>query len=161
MLVGYNHNIRYKGDIFHIQTEDSGINNPHIITLLYRGGTILASKKTSYADIIKIDNLEQVVEELMQEQHKEMLRRLKGGEFDSRAFPGGVPAAPAPAAAEVQAPPAPTAEPPASPPRAAAAPLRPAAAAPSPPPSPAAEGERAATLDQIILDYLLTDDTGR
>ena len=25
MLVGYNHNIRYKGDAFHVQTEDSGI----------------------------------------------------------------------------------------------------------------------------------------
>lgn len=160
MLVGYNHNIRYKGDIFHIQTEDSGINNPHIITLLYRGGTILASKKTSYADIIKIDNLEQVVEELMQEQHKEILRRLKAGEFDSRAFPGGAPAA---AAAETPAPATatPMTTPPAPPPRPAAVPVQPEVAAPSASPSPAAEGERGSTLDEIILDYLLTDDTGR
>lgn len=89
MLLGYNHNITYKGSVFHIQTEDSGIKNPHIITLLYREGVILCSKKTSYADILKIDNLEAVVEDLMKEQHKEMLRRLKSGEFDSRAF-GGV-----------------------------------------------------------------------
>jgi hypothetical protein len=76
----------YKGKVFHIQTEDSGINNPHIITLLYRGGTIISSKKTSYADIIKVDNLEQVVEELMKDQHKDMLRNLKAGKFDERAF---------------------------------------------------------------------------
>lgn len=87
MVVGFNHNIRYKGDIFHVQTEDSGIRNPCITTLLYRGGTIIASKKTGYADIIKIEMLEKVVEELMKEQHKEMLRRLKAGEFDDRAFP--------------------------------------------------------------------------
>ncbi len=86
MVLGFNHNIRYKGEVFHVQTEDSGISNPHIITLLYRGGTIIASKKTSYADIIKIENLEAVVEELMKDQHKEMLRRLKAGEFDARAF---------------------------------------------------------------------------
>ncbi len=86
MLLGYNHNITYKGSVFHIQTEDSGIKNPHIITLLYREGVILCSKKTSYADILKIDNLEAVVEDLMKEQHKEMLRRLKSGEFDGRAF---------------------------------------------------------------------------
>ncbi len=86
MLLGYNHNVTYKGSVFHIQTEDSGIKNPHIITLLYREGVILCSKKTSYADILKIDNIEAVVEDLMKEQHKEMLKRLKSGEFDERAF---------------------------------------------------------------------------
>jgi len=86
MLLGYNHNINYKESVFHIQTEDSGIKNPHIITLLYREGVILSSKKTSYADILKIDNLEAVVEDLMKEQHKDMLRRLKSGEFDEKAF---------------------------------------------------------------------------
>lgn len=86
MVVGFNHNIMYKGEVFHIQTEDSGISNPHIITLLYRAGTIISSKKTDYSDIIKMDNLELVVEELMKDQHKEMLRRLKAGEFDERAF---------------------------------------------------------------------------
>jgi hypothetical protein len=160
MLVGYNHNVCYRGDIFHIQTEDSGISNPHIITLLYRGGTILASKKTSYADIIKIENLEQVVEELMKEQHKEMLRRLKAGEFDSRAFPGLPPAParePSPPKGTEQAP----AAAPVPPPQAAPPP---AAAAPPPPPRRAEvvpqEG-RTSTLDEIILDYLLTDDADR
>lgn len=83
MVVGFNHNFRYAGEIYHIQTEDSGLRSPNIVTLLYQGGTILASKKTSYADIAKIDNLDQVVEELMKEQHKNMLRDLKAGEFDA------------------------------------------------------------------------------
>jgi hypothetical protein len=86
MVLGFNHNIQYKGEVFHIQTEDSGVDSPHIITLLYLGGTIISSKKTSYADIIKIDDLERVVEDLMKEQHKDMLRRLKAGEFDDKAF---------------------------------------------------------------------------
>ena len=89
MLLGYNHNINYKGDVFHVQTEDSGIAKPHVITLLYREGVIICSKKTSYADILKIENLEELVEELMKEQHKDMMRRLKSGEFDARIFPGG------------------------------------------------------------------------
>jgi hypothetical protein len=86
MVLGYNHNVVYKGEVFHVQTEDSGVNNPHIITLLYRGGVILCSKKTSYADILTMDNLESVVEELMKTQHKDLMRRLKSGEFDERAF---------------------------------------------------------------------------
>ena len=93
MVLGFNHNVMYKGEVFHVQTEDSGVAIPHIITLLYRGGVILCSKKTSYSDILMMDNLEVVVEELMKEQHKEMMRRLKAGEFDGRAFSGGVPAA--------------------------------------------------------------------
>lgn len=86
MVLGFNHNVNYKGEVFHVQTEDSGIKNPHIITLLYRGGVILCSKKTSYADILMMDNLDSVVEELMKAQHKELMRRLKSGEFDDRAF---------------------------------------------------------------------------
>lgn len=86
MVLGFNHNVKYKGELFHVQTEDSGVNNPHIITLLYKGGVILSSKKTSYADILMMDNLESVVEELMKAQHKELMRRLKSGEFDDRAF---------------------------------------------------------------------------
>lgn len=86
MVLGYNHNLMYKGEVFHVQTEDSGVANPHIITLLYRGGVIVSSRKTSYSDILKMDNLEVVVEELMKEQHKEMMRRLKAGEFDEKAF---------------------------------------------------------------------------
>ena len=86
MVIGFNHNITYKGDIFHVQTEDSGVENPHFITVLYRGGAIICSKKTSYADILKMDGLEAIIEELMKEQHKGMMRRLKAGEFDGKAF---------------------------------------------------------------------------
>jgi len=83
MLPGYNHNVNYKGITFHIQTEDSGVNNPHIITLLYVGGNIISRKKISYADIIKHERLQDVVRELMQDQHKQMLRDLKNGVFDN------------------------------------------------------------------------------
>lgn len=84
MLPGYNHNVQYKGTIYHIQTEDSGVVNPHIITLLYEKGNILSRKKTSYQDILKSDRLNAVVKELMQEQHKSMLRDLRKGMFDEK-----------------------------------------------------------------------------
>lgn len=84
MIVGYNHNAGYRGKTFHVQTEDSGPARPQLVTLLYLGGTIIASKKTVYADIIKVDHLDKVVEELAKEQHKGMLRSLTRGEFDRR-----------------------------------------------------------------------------
>ena len=82
-VTGFNHNIKYKGKVYHVQTEDSGVNNPHIITHLFVGGNILASKKTSYADILNAENLAEVVRELMEEQHKEMLRNLINGVYDA------------------------------------------------------------------------------
>lgn len=156
MVLGFNHNIRYKGELFHVQTEDSGIANPHIITLLYRGGTILASSKTSYADIIKVEQLEAVVESIMKEQHKEMMRRLKNGEFDPRIFPGGAPEAAQEAI--------PAAEKPAAPPAPQAAPARPTMPVrpPNPePPAPPVQSMPPASptnrsLDEVILDYLIT-----
>jgi hypothetical protein len=94
-VTGFNHNIKHKGKVYHVQTEDSGVNNPHIITHLFVGGNILASKKTSYADIVGAENLPQVVRELMEEQHKEMLRNLINGVYEnaetahSRAYQPG------------------------------------------------------------------------
>ncbi|RMG19866.1 MAG: hypothetical protein D6729_04180 [Deltaproteobacteria bacterium] len=82
MVTGFNHNIKHRGQVFHVQTEDSGVDTPHIITHLFLGGNILASKKTSYADIVHAENLTEVVRALMEEQHKEMLRNLINGAYD-------------------------------------------------------------------------------
>ncbi len=82
MLSGFNTNIRRRGTLFHVQSEDSGRDRPHIITHLYYGGTILASEKSSYEDRLAEADLPGVVKQLMEEQHKKVLRRLVHGEFD-------------------------------------------------------------------------------
>ncbi len=79
MLSGFNNNFRYRGVLFHVQTEDSGISNPHVITHLFHGGNILASEKLDYSDKLEVGGLEDVVRELMETQHKDMLRRLQRG----------------------------------------------------------------------------------
>ena len=79
MLVGYNTNISYKKKVFHVQTEDSGQDNPVIITLLYHQGAILASKKTSYEHLLNETDFKEKVRKLMQEQHKQMIRELISG----------------------------------------------------------------------------------
>jgi hypothetical protein len=66
---GFNHNISHSGRVFHVQTEDSGINNPNIVTHLFVGGNILASRKTSYAELLKAENLQELVRQLMEDPH--------------------------------------------------------------------------------------------
>jgi carbamoylphosphate synthase small subunit len=81
MLVGYNTNIPYRGIIYHVQTEDNGIQNPVIVTLLYSQGAILSSKKTSYAHILSVPDYEQKVREMMKAQHKAMIKELIAGKY--------------------------------------------------------------------------------
>ncbi len=79
MLPGLNHNVRFKGKIYHVQTEDSGLRKPHVTTILFDGGEILARKRTSYADMVSSGGIDDVVRKLMMDQHKDMLRYLKSG----------------------------------------------------------------------------------
>lgn len=82
-LLGYNNNVRHKGRVFHIQTEDSGVNRPHIITHLFMdGGRILKSVKTSYAEHVGQDKLGEVVKKMMKDQHKAMFTALRDGGYD-------------------------------------------------------------------------------
>ena len=82
-LVGYNTNVRHKGKLYHIQTEDSGVKRPHIITQLFAdGGRILASEKTSYEDQLGKDDLASLVKKLMQGQHKKVFIALRDGVYD-------------------------------------------------------------------------------
>jgi hypothetical protein len=82
MLPGFNTNVRHKGVLFHVQSEDSGRAHPHVITHLYHGGTILFSEKSSYADQVEADDLPARVRELMETQHRAVLARLRSGDFD-------------------------------------------------------------------------------
>ena len=78
--LGYNHNVRHAERVWHVQTEDSGVRNPHIFTHLFHQGTILASKRVDYDPELPIE----AVQKLMQTQHKAMLRSLKDGAFDEK-----------------------------------------------------------------------------
>jgi hypothetical protein len=83
-LLGYNTNVRHKGRVYHIQTEDSGLKYPHVITHLFAdGGRIVASKKTSYAEYVGDENYAAIVKKLMQEQHKAMFIALRDGVYDA------------------------------------------------------------------------------
>ena len=84
MVGGFNTNIRYRGHIFHVQTEDGGKESPSIITLLYSGGAILFSKKTSYADQAADPDRESIVRQLMEAQHSAMVQALKAGKLDDK-----------------------------------------------------------------------------
>jgi hypothetical protein len=144
MVVGFNHNIKYRGQTYHAQTEDSGPGRAQVVTHLFLGGNIVASKRTGYADIAAAENLSDVVRALMEEQHKEVLRNLVHGVYDHTALPH--------APVRDLAPPAAPAPPPAPTPPVVEKPVRPADTL---------FGEdliSERSLDEVILAYLAGDD---
>jgi len=82
MLPGFNTNVRHRGVLFHVQSEDSGRAHPHIITHLYHRGTILFSEKSSYAELLSAADLPARVRERMEAQHRAVLGRLRSGALD-------------------------------------------------------------------------------
>ncbi len=81
---GFNHNIKYKGKTFHIQTEDSGLANPHIVTHAFIGGVILDTVRQDYGDILGKEGWEDTRRDRMKAQHLEEIRKLFSGAFDSQ-----------------------------------------------------------------------------
>ncbi len=143
MLVGYNTNISYKGTVYHVQTEDSGIKNPHIITLLYHKGTILSSKKINYAHIAAAPDYREKVRELMKEQHKAMIKELIAGKHTQEQ---ALPQTPLEASAE---PPGPSTGTEAAPP---------AAEKPAETEVETKGNQLPQSLDDILLDYILKEE---
>jgi hypothetical protein len=81
MNVGYNTDIKYRSEVFHIQTEDKGQSNPLIETLVYLHGEILLSRRVSYAHLLNAGEKNKTVKSLMKAQHDQVCAELKGGSF--------------------------------------------------------------------------------
>jgi hypothetical protein len=129
VITGFNTDIRHNDKVYHIQTEDKGLQNPYIESLVYVGGEILASKKTSYADQLKTGVDEKWIGGLMEQQHRTMIAAIKRGRFD------------APADATQSAP----------------LPRTKTIAQPVPSPAAASAMDPEKTLDQVIIDYLASE----
>jgi hypothetical protein len=79
-ILGYNHNVRYRGVVFHVQTEDSGLLNPHLFTHLFHEGVIVSTRKLVY----DAGSNEEAIKALMQAQHKAVMKDLRKGSFDEK-----------------------------------------------------------------------------
>lgn len=83
MITGYNTDVRHGNRVFHVQTEDKGVSNPRIETLIYVGGEILDSYRSSYEDLLATPPVpESAIQERMDEQHRAVIRDIKNGKYD-------------------------------------------------------------------------------
>ena len=84
MITGYNTDVRHGEVVFHVQTEDKGISNPFIESLVYVGGQVLASKRASYAEMIAEGKEDKEIVALMDHQHRTMIAAIRHGKLDAK-----------------------------------------------------------------------------
>lgn len=84
MITGYNTEVQRKGRTYHVQTEDKGVGNPIIETLVYvDGGQIIHSKQYDYKDLVTDGRCdERLLHDLLESQHRRVMRWCTGGKFD-------------------------------------------------------------------------------
>jgi hypothetical protein len=82
VITGFNTDIIHQGVTYHVQTEDKGLDTPLILSLVYDRGTILASKRSPYEDLLKLGFNEKTLLERLQKQHKVICAAIKAGRIE-------------------------------------------------------------------------------
>ena len=84
MITGHNTDVRYGDVVLHVQTEDKGVNNPCIESLIYYGGQVVVAKRGSYSELLDSGKGEDEIMALMDHQHRTMIKAIQAGKFDER-----------------------------------------------------------------------------
>jgi hypothetical protein len=82
VITGYNTDVEHNGVVYHVQTEDKGLRTPVILSLVYTGGAILASKRSAYDDLIASGFEEKVLVERLERQHKLICAAVHAGRIE-------------------------------------------------------------------------------
>jgi len=82
VITGYNTDVEFDGVVYHVQTEDKGLQSPVILSLVYSGGAILASKRSSYEDLVARGFDEQVLADRLKRQHKLICAAVHAGRIE-------------------------------------------------------------------------------
>ena len=92
MITGFNTDIEHDGVVYHVQTEDKGLETPLILSLVYSGGAILASKRARYEDLIATGYSDEALSERLTRQHKLICAAIHAGRIDDLKRMSGAPA---------------------------------------------------------------------
>lgn len=82
MITGFNTDIEHDGVVYHVQTEDKGLDTPIILSLVYTGGTILASKRSPYEDLIAEGFSDEALAERLKRQHRLICAAIHSGRIN-------------------------------------------------------------------------------
>lgn len=82
MQKGFNSDVQYKGQSYHVQTEDWGFQNPFLVSRVFRQGVVVKTVKISYQQAFSERRITaEVVQLALRRQHHEMMDSLISGKL--------------------------------------------------------------------------------
>ena len=84
MITGYNTDVRHVETVVHVQTEDKGRSNPFIESVVYVAGRVVATKRSSYAQLLAEGKGDPEIAALMDHQHRTIVAAIRAGRFDGK-----------------------------------------------------------------------------
>src|SRR3990167_6424881 len=69
MIFGFNTDVTGKDAVYHVQTEDRGVRNPVVDSIIYVGGKIVDRRRTPY---VPAEATQAQIEEMVRQQHKQL-----------------------------------------------------------------------------------------
>jgi hypothetical protein len=80
MSTGFNSNVEVGGAVYHVQTEDRGLNHPFVDTVVLSGGQVVYRRSVGYKDLLGDAGLnESVLGARIEQQHREILEGVRAG----------------------------------------------------------------------------------
>lgn len=82
MQTGYTTSVEYRGVTYHVQTEDKGMDARVVVSLVYDRGTVLATKRTTYAELVGEEFDSSLLSKKLRQQHKLICAAIMSGRLD-------------------------------------------------------------------------------
>ncbi len=81
-MAGFNTKIEHNGVAYIVQTQDLGRPTHCIESLIYKSGRALSPRKTFYLQHLNSPTLKEEVGQLLEQQHKAVLKAIADGQFN-------------------------------------------------------------------------------
>jgi hypothetical protein len=80
MSTGFNSNVEAGGAVYHVQTEDRGLQHPFVDTVVLCGGRVVYRRSVGYQDLLGKAGLDEaVLGARIEQQHREILEGVRDG----------------------------------------------------------------------------------
>ena len=82
MITGFNTDVKYGDTVYHVQTEDKGVKNPLILSLIYVKGTILDAFRIRYDEFLDSGRFSEAqLQKILEFQHRQIVGAIKRGKY--------------------------------------------------------------------------------
>jgi hypothetical protein len=80
MSTGFNSNVEVRGAVYHVQTEDRGLQHPFVDTVVLSGGRVVYRRSVGYQDLLTANAVDEaVLGARIDQQHREILEGVRDG----------------------------------------------------------------------------------